>query len=126
MSIVGPKLRRVLTWKLLPGAGLAGSKKSRSTCGEEAPPWHLPRVPIRVALAVTFGVIIAVTAAALIPRPESGRQNTIELVRDRSERIIDTIVERTRLHLDPARDQSEFLARLFRDGNLDPQDEAPR
>ena len=75
-------------------------------------------------MAVTFGVIIAVTAAALILALESGRQNTIALVRDRSERIIDTIVERTRLHLDPARDQSEFLARLFRDGDLDPQDEA--
>ena len=75
-------------------------------------------------MAVTFGVIIAVTAAALILALESGRQNTIELVRDRSERIIDTIVERTRLHLDPARDQSEFLARLFRDGDLDPQNEA--
>ena len=124
MSIVGPKLRRVLAWKLLPGAMSAGSEEGLSSSGDEASSWHLPRVPIRVALAVTFGVIIAVTAAALILALESGRQNTIELVRDRSERIIDTIVERTRLHLDPARDQSEFLARLFRDGDLDPQNEA--
>ena len=124
MSIVGPKLRRVLARKLLPGASSAGREKARSSSGEEASSWHLPRVPIRVALALTFGVIIAVTAVALILALESGRQNTIELVRDRSERIIDTIVERTRLHLDPARDQSEFLARLFRDGDLDPQNEA--
>ena len=123
MSVVGPKLRRVLAWKLLPGARSAGGEKGRSTCGEEAPSWHLPRVPIRVALALTFGLIIAVTAVALILALESGRQNTIELVRDRSERIIDTIVERTQLHLDPARDQSEFLARLFRDGDIDTQNE---
>ena len=82
------------------------------------------RVPIRVALAFTFGVIIAVIAAALILALESGRQNTIALARNRSEKIIDTMVDRTRLHLDPARDQSEFLARLFRDGDIDPQDEA--
>ncbi|CCF00988.1 putative adenylate/guanylate cyclase (plasmid) [Sinorhizobium fredii HH103] len=124
MSIVGPKLRRVLAGKLFPGARSAGAAKARSNSGEEASSWHPRRVSIRAALAVTFGVIIAVTAAALILALESGRQNTFALVRDRSERIIDTIVERTRLHLDPARDQSEFLARLVRDGDLDPQDEA--
>lgn len=124
MSNVGPKLRRVLAGKLFPGARSAGAEKARSNSGEEASSWHSRRVSIRVALALTLGVIIAVTAAALILALESGRQNTITLVRDRSERIIDTIVERTRLHLDPARDQSEFLARLFRDGDLDPQDEA--
>ena len=37
--------------------------------------------------------------------------------------IIDTIVQRNQFHLDPARDQSEFLARLVRDGDLDPADE---
>nr|WP_048655327.1 adenylate/guanylate cyclase domain-containing protein [Sinorhizobium fredii] len=102
----------------------AGAAKARSNSGEEASSGYPRRVSIRAALAFTFGVIIAVTAAALILALESGRQNTVALVRDRSERIIDTIVERTRLHLDPARDQSEFLARLFRDGDLDPQDEA--
>ena len=70
-----------------------------------------------------LGVIIAVIAAGMILALESGRQNTIALVRDRSERIIDTIVQRTRFHLDPARDQSEFLAKLVHDGNLDVKDE---
>ena len=86
-------------------------------------PWRPPRLSIRVALAATLGVIIAITAAALVLALESGRENTIALVRDRSERIIDTIVQRTQFHLDPARDQSEFLAKLVRDGDLDPADE---
>lgn len=79
---------------------------------------------IRVALALTFGIIIALTAAALVLALESGRQSTIALVRDRSDRIIDTIVQRVQFHLDPARDQSEYLAALVRDGYIDPADEA--
>ena len=121
MSTVGLKLRRVLVWKFLPGAKSAGGDKVQF---EEASSGRPLRVPIRVALAFTFGVIIAVIAAALILALESGRQNTIALARNRSEKIIDTMVDRTRLHLDPARDQSEFLAKLFRDGDIDPQDEA--
>ena len=83
MSIVGPKLRRVLDRKLPPGANFAGRESFQPSGGASS--WHLPRVPIRVALALTFGVIIAVTAVALILALESGRQNTIELVRDRSD-----------------------------------------
>ena len=101
-------LRRVLSWKLFTGARTA----------------TLLRVPIRFALAVTFGVIIAVVAAGMILALESGRQNAIALVRDRSERIIETIVQRARFHLDPARDQSEFLAKLCHEGDIDLQDEA--
>ncbi|WP_072379209.1 adenylate/guanylate cyclase domain-containing protein [Rhizobium tibeticum] len=121
MSIVGPKL---LAWKRLPRVRLAGGGKAWRNSGDKASSKRLRRIPIHIALAATFGLIIAVTAAALILALESGRQNTVGLVRDRSERIMDTIVERTRLHLDPARDQSEFLAKLFLDGDLDPQDEA--
>ena len=124
MSIVGPKLQRVLAWRLLPEARFSGVNDARPHAVEATTSWLPRRVPIRVALAITFGVIITVTAAALVLALESGRQNTIALVRDRSERIVDTIVERTRLHLDPARDQSEFLAKLFLEGDLDPQDEA--
>lgn len=121
MSTVGLKLRRVWAWKALSGAKSAGGDKVQFG---EASSGRPLRVPIRVALAFTFGVIISVIAAALIIALESGRQNTIALARNRSEKIIDTMVDRTRLHLDPARDQSEFLARLFRDGDIDPQDEA--
>ena len=85
-----------------------------------APTW---RISIRVALAATSGIAIAVTAAALLLALESGRQNTTELVRDRSDRIISAVVERTRLHLEPARDQSRFVARMVAEGTLNPTDE---
>ena len=123
MLIVGPKLRRLVPRTFLPGVKLLDGDRVQSNDAGEASSWNRG-IPIRVALAVTFGIIIAVTAAALILALESGRQNTLALVRDRSERIIDTIVERTRLHLDPARDQSKFLAKLVLEGDLDPQDEA--
>ena len=122
MSIVDSRLRRFLVRKFLSGARPGGGERVRLVDGEKA--FNPTLVPIRVALAATFGVIIAVTSGALILALESGRQNTIGLVRNRSERIIDTIVERTRLHLDPARDQSQFLAKLVLDGDLDPQNEA--
>ncbi len=124
MSIIGLKLRRFLARKFLPGARSAGVDEAPPNSDEQASSGHPRRVPIRVALAFTFGVIIAVIAAALILALESGRQNTIALAGNLSERIIDTIVDRTRFHLDPARDQSEFLAKLFRDGDIDPQDES--
>ncbi|WP_343074110.1 adenylate/guanylate cyclase domain-containing protein [Microvirga zambiensis] len=66
---------------------------------------------------------IAVTAAALILVLESGRQNTSALVRNRSERILAAVVERIRMHLEPARDQSRFLAHMVADGTLNPRDE---
>ena len=88
-----------------------------------APGWLPRRLPIRLALAATSGITIAVTATALVLALESGRQNTTELVRDRSDRIIGAVVERTRSHLEPARDQSRFLARMVADGALDPSDE---
>ena len=124
MSNIGLKLRKFLPRKFLPVAISASVGKAPPNSDEEASSGRPRRVPIRVALAITFGVIIAVIAAALILALESGRQNTIALAGNRSERIIDTMVDRTRLHLDPARDQSEFLAKLFRDGDIDPQDEA--
>jgi adenylate cyclase len=85
--------------------------------------WLPHRLSIRVALAATSGIAIIVTGAALFLALESDRQNTTELVRDRSDRIISAVVERTRLHLEPARDQSRFLARMVTDGTLDPANE---
>jgi adenylate cyclase len=126
MSTIGAKILRALAlaWKFLAGTRRAGKESARPDGGERSPWWRPRYVSIRAALAAMLGVIIAVTAAALILSLESGRQNTIVLVRDRSERVIDTIVQRARLHLDPARDQSEFLARLVRNGDLDPRNES--
>ena len=124
MLTIGPMIERTLAsrsafkWK---PAVAAEPRPAR----RDGPFAWLPRhLSIRLALAATFGVIIAVTATALILALESGRQNTIDLVRDRSDRIIGAILDRTRLHLEPARDQSRFIARLVADGALDPRDEA--
>jgi adenylate cyclase len=109
---IGTKTKRAWPWRRAPSSLVPGDTR-------------LPRrISIRLALAITFGVIITVTAAALFLALESGRQNTAALVRDRSDRIIDAILQRTRMHLEPARDQSRFLARLIADGTLDPSDEA--
>ncbi|WP_245435625.1 adenylate/guanylate cyclase domain-containing protein [Microvirga calopogonii] len=78
---------------------------------------------IRLALAGISAATIAVTAAALVLVLESGRQNTSGLVRDRSDRILTAVVERIRMHLEPARDQSRFLARMVADGLFNPRDD---
>ena len=75
------------------------------------------------ALAGISAATIAVTAAALFLMLESGRRNTSGLVRDRSDRILASVVERIRMHLEPARDQSYFLARMVADGMFNPGDE---
>ncbi|MCZ6771623.1 MAG: adenylate/guanylate cyclase domain-containing protein [Proteobacteria bacterium] len=80
------------------------------------------RVSIRIVLLATFGAIALAGATAFVLVLQSGRQNTIDLVRDRTERILNLVIERTRLHLDPVREQSEFLARLIKKGILDPTD----
>ena len=72
------------------------------------------------ALAAGFSIIALAGAAALVVALESGRQSTIELVRDRTERIVSLVIERTQLHLNPVREQADFLARLIANGELDP------
>ena len=123
MSAFGSRIRSVLSWRRRDETRPAGSEEASPDRHKAPSTWFPRRLSIRLALAATFGIIIAITAAALILALESGRQNTIALVRDRSERIIDGIAQRIQLHLDPARDQSEFLARLVRDGDLDPYDD---
>lgn len=81
-------------------------------------------ISIRWALAAAFGGIALAGALALVLALQSGRQNTIELVRDRTERILNRVVERTRLHLNPVKQQSEFLALLVANGDLDPANKA--
>ena len=123
MSNFGSRFQRVLPWRWRLRTRPADAKETWLVRHEEALSGRPRRLSIRLALAATLGVIIATTAAALVLALESGRENTIALIRDRSERIIDGIVQRIQLHLDPARDQSEFLARLVRSGDLDPNDE---
>src|SRR5881628_1266336 len=109
MSTIGSRIRSVFAWRWRLGTRPPGGERAGPGWHDGASSWRPRYLSIRLALAATFGVIIAMTAAALVLSLESGRENTIELVRDRSEHIIDTIVQRIRFHLDPARDQSKFL-----------------
>jgi adenylate cyclase len=119
---IDPKTKPPWYWPVLPSAPSPAPERGRGPIGLRE---MLPRrVSIRLALAATFGLIITITAAALFLALESGRQNTTDLVRDRSDRIIEAVLERTRLHLEPARDQSRFLAKMIADGTLDPNNEA--
>jgi hypothetical protein len=91
--------------------------------GSQSIPRH-SWVSIRWALAAAFGTIALAGVLALVVVLETGRQSTIELIRDRTERIMNLVIERTRLHLDPVQEQAEFLARLVAEGELDPTDKS--
>jgi class 3 adenylate cyclase len=81
------------------------------------------RLPIALVLVLglgglTFGTVAGVLYLGLA----SASRNTFELTRDNIELTIDTLVLRTRQHLDPARQQAEYLARLIANGRVDPAD----
>jgi class 3 adenylate cyclase len=81
------------------------------------------RLPIALVLVLGFGgLTVATVAGVLYLGLSSASRNTIELMRDKIELTVGTLVRRTRQHLEPARAQAEYLARLIADGRVDPQD----
>lgn len=78
------------------------------------------RVSIGLAMAAAFGSIVVMAGAILVLVLERGRQNTVELVRERTQLVISQVSERLRLHLDPIVAQAAFLAELADRGDLDP------
>lgn len=68
--------------------------------GSRAPGW---RINIALALGLGFGILMLLSAVAFGIAMFSGRANTVDLLRDRNERIIDRAVERVRSQLDPVR-----------------------
>ena len=92
-----------------PTAAGAGPRKRRRW-----PALRTPSVPIALALVVATTVLLSVTVGfVLFAGYRTARLNTGELVRERSEYLIRSVVERTRAHLDPVRAQLEFLADLI-------------
>lgn len=79
------------------------------------------RLPISALLVVGFGLIVILASAAVYAVFQGGREATIRLIKDRNERMIDTIVERIENHLDHARAQVQFLGQLVESGELDPK-----
>lgn len=65
------------------------------------------RPSISLVLVGGVGLLILLSCLAFGIAMVTGRQNTVDLLRDRNERIVQQLVERTRLQLDPAHRQIE-------------------
>ncbi len=81
------------------------------------------RLSMVAVLALGFGALVAAAVAAVLAIGLwSASRNTFDLLRDKAETAAEIMVMRTRRHLDPARDQAEYLSKLFASGDLDPRD----
>jgi adenylate cyclase len=78
--------------------------------------WLLP-------LVLTALVLVAVIPVALLGYL-GARDNTDRLMRDRSELVLDVVVDRVAAHLDPVWAQLAYISEAVRTGALDPQDES--
>jgi len=79
-----------------------------------------PSMSIAVALLVTTTLLLSVAVGfVLFAGYRVAQLNTTELVRARSEFLISSVAERTRVHLDPVRAQLEFLAEQMAREDLD-------
>ncbi|HEX2526445.1 MAG TPA: adenylate/guanylate cyclase domain-containing protein [Geminicoccus sp.] len=71
-------------------------------------------MPIAVALVVATAVLLSIAVGSvLVAGYRAARLNTAELVKERSEFLIRSVVERTRSHLEPVESQLAFLADLI-------------
>jgi class 3 adenylate cyclase len=78
-------------------------------------------ISLTVTLAVSISALVLVAVLAVLALGLwSGRQNTLSLLRDKAEFMVETTVGRIRSHLDPARHQVAFVERLIADGRVDP------
>ncbi|MER9648679.1 adenylate/guanylate cyclase domain-containing protein [Mesorhizobium sp. M0199] len=78
--------------------------------------WLLP-------LVLTGLVLVAVIPVLLLGYL-GARDNTDRLMRDRSELVLDVLVDRIKAHLDPVRGQLAYVADAVKRGALDTRDEA--
>ncbi len=90
---------------------------------DETTPKRRFRLYISVVLGLaSFGVTL-IAAAALALTLYGAQQTTVDLLRDRNERLIDNVVARLRDHLQPVQSQSVFVADRITSGELDPHDD---
>ncbi len=81
------------------------------------------RMAIGTALALGFGALVFTAAASVLAIGLwSARENTVLLLRDRTELSIDLLLERLRGHLDPVMKANAYLAQLIADGDTDLDD----
>lgn len=78
-----------------------------------------PRIRPSISFVLTLGVgtLMLLAGVAYGIAMLSGRLNTVDLLRDRNERVVSNLVERTNLQLDPVTHQVEALRDRLR-GNL--------
>jgi len=67
------------------------------------------RPSISAVLTVGVGLLMGLASLAYGIAMVSGRLNTVDLLRDRNDRIVNQLVERTRLQLDPVQEHIEAL-----------------
>jgi len=81
-------------------------------------------LPIAAVLTLGFGglTLVAVASVLLLGLITTSR-NTMELLHDKAELLMDGLEARVRAQLDPARAQVEYLADLMSRGEIDPMDE---
>jgi class 3 adenylate cyclase len=80
-------------------------------------------LPIAAALATAIGLLVLVAVALVFATGyEVARRNTAELTRDKADLVIAAVIERTRNHLNPAKQQLQYLAGLIAAGRLDLDD----
>jgi class 3 adenylate cyclase len=81
--------------------------------------WRL-RVPILSVLVLGVGGLVAAAVlTVLLIGLGSSRHNTYDLLSDKADLAMNAIEQQIRLHLEPARHQGEFIARLVAGGELD-------
>ncbi len=79
-------------------------------------------VPIAVALVGAFGLLVLIAVVLVfIAGYDVARRNTTELVSEKSDLLIESVIAHNRNHLEPARAQLEYLADLVTTGALLPE-----
>jgi class 3 adenylate cyclase len=80
-------------------------------------------VSLSVTLAVSISALVLIAVLAVMGIGLwSAAQNTMSLLRDKTELMVSSTVDQVRDHLDPARAQVGFVEQLIARGALDPSD----
>ncbi|MEO3427971.1 adenylate/guanylate cyclase domain-containing protein [Pelagibius sp. CAU 1746] len=81
------------------------------------------RPTIAGVLISGFGLLVLVAVSAvLLVALGTAQKNTVALLRQTADAAVAGLIDRIDIHLGAARDQSEFLARIIAEGDIDPGD----
>ena len=95
-----------------------GRQRAPAVAGAE---WR--GLPIAMGLAGGIGLLVLVAVAVVFTVGyRVARVNTAELISDKANLVIESIIEQSRAHLDPARQQVEYVAKMIDAGYVDPTD----